>query len=530
MTMESEQPTATERRRTLFPRPRFTRSKPVVAVGIVALVALSTSGVVALSARDSRVFSQDSNGVNDRAEVGDFFGIELAAGDFDGDGRDDVVVGIPNENAGGLADTGKIQVLYGSRNGTVSRGDLVLGFSNKAIAGSPAAGDRLGSALVVGDFNGDGRSDVAVGAPGRTVAGQPGAGAVVVLYGGNGGLKASRNTVVDQTSGSLADAHANDAFGSALVAGDFNGDGVDDLGVGAPGDSVHAARAGAVSILWGATGTGIMAAGQFLTQNDVGTGESAEADDLFGWSLAAADFDNDGDDDLAVGAPGESVGAATQAGIVNIFSGSDTDPVSAIFILSDDTPGVSSPIESGDRFGGALAAGNFNNDAFGDLAVAAPAEGKGRKFAVGAVHVISGSGTGLAGGAVKSITQKSRGMADNVDSGDDFGHELSVGNFNGRGADDLAIGVPGEMIDGLPGAGMVHVLFGKSFGIATAKSQSWQPGVRGVPGTAQAHAGFSRALASGDVNGDGTDDLIVATPGDSNAGARNGGSFLVLYG
>jgi hypothetical protein len=515
------------------PTPRrngFNRPKRAVAAGIVAVIALSATGVVALNARDSRIFGQDSNGVNDRAETADFFAGELAAGDFDGDGYADVAVGIPNENAGGHADTGKIQILYGSKNGTVSRGDAVFGFSNRGINGTPAANDRLGSALVVGDYNNDGFEDLAVGAPGRTVAGQSGAGAVVVLYGANKGLTGSGSSSVDQTTGGLGQAHADDAFGASLTTGDFNGDGIDDLGIGAPGDSLHAARGGAVTVLFGAATQGITETGQFLTQNDPGTGDAAEIDDLFGWSLAAADFDNDGDDDLAVGVPGESLGDDTNAGIVNVFVGGTEDPLAASLLLSDDTPGVATAVEDDDRFGGALAAGNFNNDAFGDLAVSAPGESRGRKFAAGAVHVISGSAIGLSGGAVKSITQKSSGIADAPDAGDDFGYELSVGNYNGRGADDLAIGVPGEMVSGLPGAGIAHVLFGKATGIATGNSQTWQPGVRGVPGSAQAHAGFSRGLASGDVNGDGKDDLIVGTPGDNNAGARSGGSFLVLYG
>ena len=167
-----------------------------------------------------------------------------------------------------------------------------------ASGGAGAVGQRRPGADQRVDFNGDGISDLAVGAPGEN----SGAGAVNVLYGSPNGLAGANQTVTQ------AVAEAGDSFGAALAKGDFNGDQITDLAVGAPGEGVGGAvAAGAVSVFYGSQ-TGLGSTSQVLLQ------ANPEVGDQFGEALDAGGFDADVNDDLAVGAPGEGVGGRPPPG------------------------------------------------------------------------------------------------------------------------------------------------------------------------------------------------------------------------
>jgi hypothetical protein len=165
------------------------------------------------------------------------------------------------------------------------------------------------------DFNDDGFADLAVGAPLEDVGGATDAGALNVLYGSASGLEPSPDVFFQGSGGVSGALEDDDRFGSAVAEGDFNGDGIFDLAVGAPGETVGSAvAAGAVNVLVGSSGG--LTGGPLFTQGN------PEAGDQFGAALAAGDFDDDGVFDLAVGAPGETVGAAAFAGAVSVFTGS----------------------------------------------------------------------------------------------------------------------------------------------------------------------------------------------------------------
>jgi hypothetical protein len=173
-----------------------------------------------------------------------------ALGDFNGDGRADLVVGLPEENVDGAEDAGVVEVSYGSRARRSSGRDrVVLHQGSKAVKGTVQEGDRFGAALAVGDFDGDGHDDLAVGVPGEDVDGVEDAGAVVVLYGSGDGLTGEDSQFFHQDApGVAASDEDGDGFGSALGAGHFVGDDrYDDLAIGREGD----ADGGALNILAG---------------------------------------------------------------------------------------------------------------------------------------------------------------------------------------------------------------------------------------------------------------------------------------
>src|SRR5918993_626841 len=189
------------------------------------------------------------------------------------------------------------------------------------------------------------------------------------------------------------------------------------------------------------------------------------------WPAAAAAADP------ALGARGEDVGAAGDAGAVNVLYGSagGLQPTADVFVQG--SGGVGGAREDNDRFGAAVARGDFNGDSILDLAVGAPGEVVGSAVNAGAVNVLHGSGGGLTGGP--GLIQP------NAEAGDLFGSALAAGDFNGDGFFDLAVGVPGENVGAVGNAGAVTVLFGSALGLTTAGSQTLFQGGSGVAGAAQ---------------------------------------------
>jgi hypothetical protein len=206
----------------------------------------------------------------------------------------------------------------------------------------------LGRDAALAAFDGDGFADLAIGAPGENAA----AGAVNVLDGSPDGLAGLNQTLTQAAS------EAGDGFGTALAKGNFNGDGFVDLAVGAPGEDVGSLTdTGVVHLLFG-FGNGLSGAG-FLTQNTANVPGQAEGGDRFGAALATGAYDNDrgggGVDQLAVGAPGEDVGTAREAGAVTVLRGLNPDfPPSGgqLFTQGRVAGGV---LEQLDQFGAALA-------------------------------------------------------------------------------------------------------------------------------------------------------------------------------
>lgn len=325
---------------------------------------------------------------------------------------------------------------------------------------------------------------------------------------------------------------------------DFNGDGFSDLAVGVPQEDLGSAPdAGAVNVLYGSP-TGLTDAGnQLWSQNSTGIADVGETSDWFGYAEVAGDFDGDGFADLAVGIPYEDVGPAADAGGVNVIYGSAAGLSSAGNQLwTQDTADIADVAESGDLFGGALAAGDVNGDGFADLAIAAPLEDvqSNTKVDAGLVHVILGSASGLTSAGSQTWTQNTAGILDSAESCnqgselcDLFGSQLGMGNFDGHGFADLAIGVPGENLHQVD-AGATQVIYGSSAGLTAAGNQEWSQDSLGVLGVEEAGDASGSAVVAGDFNGDGIDDLATSAQWEdvtvSGHNVPDAGTINVLYG
>lgn len=384
-----------------------------------------------------------------------------------------------------------------------------------AVTPTAAAGFAHGKAF---DFDGDGVGDLAVGVPGENLqAGGfgAGAGAAHVLYGTLRGLTSARSQFWSQDSPGVAgvahdalgpDNFDGEAFGWALASGDFDGDGYADLAVGVRNDEMWS---GSVNVLYGSR-TGLTAARNILLPG--------RAEALYGFSLAAGDFDGDGRDDLAVGAPDgtDPPGEESQSGgFVDVVYGSPTGlTTTRRQTWSEDTPGIPGETESGpvgvspDEFGRRVVAGDVSGDGVADLVVTNPHDA--------ATYLLLGT-------AHAGLTAQGVQLWDEASAGVPMGGAVALGDFDRDGHADLATSGPGT-------AGSVTVLYGTTSGLGTARRQAWSQDSNAVPGSSMTGDGFGAALAASDVDGDGAADLAVGIPGKDVAGVRDAGAVVVLPG
>ncbi len=242
------------------------------------------------------------------------------------------------------------------------------------------------------------------------------------------------------------------------------------------------------------------------------------------------DFNGDGYADLAVGAPGEDLPGAKDAGAVNVLYGSASGvPGSGGNQLwTQDSENTTERAEAGDQFGFAVAAGDVDGDGFTDLAVGSPGEDLTHRDA-GLVQVIFGSRNGLEGLGSQVASQESMGVPGYSRAGDRFGSSLAAGDFSGGPASDLAIGVP-FADDAAPDGGAVIVISGSGQGLHPGGVQRWTQDTPGIGESTERGDQFGTTLAAGDLGHDGHDDLVVGVPHEDRSGHRDAGVVHVIYG
>ncbi len=346
------------------------------------------------------------------------------AGDVDGDGFDDLLVAA-SQDASVAAGAGAAFLLLGPVSGTVRVVDAAHVWLGED-PGDHAAGGLSGGA----DLTGDGALDVVIGAFDHASA----AGAVYLVTPASGGVGSLGDALVILEG----EAPGDGAGREAAAVGDTDGDGLDDLLIGARGHDGAAPEAGSAYLFFGP----VLASGDLGLADGLLLGESGG--DQAGFSVApAGDVDGDGRADLVLGAP-TSDARARDGGAAYLVLGSVGAPAGT---LAD----AAARIE-GDRVGGLLGydvhgVGDFDGDGLDDLAIAAPLSDLGSSGA-GAVHLLLG---GLAG-SVCACSSDAVWVGSSADA--HAGSAMDGGrDLDGDGLDDMIIGVPGASAGGVtPGA------------------------------------------------------------------------------
>lgn len=403
-------------------------------------------------------------------------------GDFNNDGYRDIVVSAPGASVGGDARAGQVVVQWGSASGLVPNRRTAISQDSPGVPGGSEQGDEFGGMTTAGDFNADGITDLVVGAPREDVTGDKDGGLVTVLWGSPAGLVSA--DVVDDPS-----RYDHDLFGQALVAGDFDADGVDDLATGDSSPVINLFQGGIdasgdaartypvhVPIARGHGGVFFLTAGQV---NGDGTGED----------LVVNGFDAEPSGDYIYNANfyySGYAGGGIKAGTEERLS-----------------PGIVTGI------------GDTDGDGYGDLVIGEEWD-KGVPGAVkgGKVSIRYGDETGPHG-AVHTFHQNSGGIVGGSETDDLFGAELHLGDVNGDGFQDLAIGSRGENLGEDYDAGAVHLLYGSAHGITSTNAQYFNQDVPGVPGGSEDEDNFGSDVFLSDVSGDGKADLTIGAYGEN---------------
>jgi len=429
-------------------------------------------------------------GEADSQKVGDALS---GAGDVNGDGLDDLLIGAKNFDN----NRGVVCLFLGPVSGTVG-----ISTADAFLQGE-AEGDLAGIAVsAAGDVDGDGFGDFLVGASNEESNG--GAGAAYVVLG-----PVSGQANLPEVAVKLVGEAGGDGVGIAVSGvGDMDGDGIDDLLVGAAGEGSGAPSAGAAYLMLGSQLTPANSTQQLSTATAklLGIGLT----DYTGSSVAGVgDVDGDGVNDLLIGAPGAD-GEGNGNGAAYLMFG----PVSGELHLHYADATLVGEDDQDDAGQSVASAGDMDGDGLSDLLIGAPDAGADNEEG-GLAYLVLGLPSGTA-----SLSEAEAVMV-SESSSDEAGYAVAgAGDVNGDGREDVLVGAyfAGD-------GGSAYLVLGPITGtvqLSVADSE--------LMGESKGHHAGCAVASAGDVDGDGDDEMLVGAETEDSGGSAAGAAYLLMFG
>ncbi len=467
------------------------------------------------------------------ADAGDFLAdrFSLVSGDFNGDGFDDLLIGAP------LADgpnneresAGEAYVVFGSSSPPATI-DLARGDADLILFGEESQ-NNFGFTVASGDVNGDGIDDVLVGGRFASLGVRAGAGKTYVVF-GEAGLGGEIDALEGEQDVVVVGRDPGDLSSIALASGDVNGDGMDDLIIGASaadGPTNDRRDAGEVDVVLGSNDL----AGLIDLNQEAGhfTVYGAKVEDALANNVTSGDVDNDGKDELILGAHFAERGEAEPEDAGEAYVVDVPDGGGSLDLASDEGLTRISGAGVRDAVGFYVAAGDLNGDGFDDIIVGARnADGvDDKRNNSGEVHILLGSEQLPAS---RDLAQESLDITIyGAGVGDSLGFSLATGDLNDDGLADILIGSP-------VGAGCKNTRASGGKAYAILGNQTLQPSIDVADETfdlsilgAEAGDELGFSVTMGDINGDGKDDVIAGAllaDGPDNTREDAGEAYIIL--
>jgi len=434
-------------------------------------------------------FSRWPGTVNLEGEhLGDLLGSTVVAGDFDGDGWQDLVIGAPQSDEPGKASCGKVYVIYGKAG---YEGSYVLDdpFVDHLTLSGDTGNDELGNVIDVWDVEGNGSDDLLLGAPKADVSGKVDAGKIYLLYGGS---RTTGEFNIGEFPGMLrVDGNeAADQFGASVAAGDFTGDLETDLIVGAPlaEPAGEASTTGIAYLLKGPLGSGVKTLDALASM--VVYGE--QTDDRLGSQVLGLNLNDTGPDDMVFAAPNADLpDEQRERGILYVMFGSGSLPAEVELAQGDSADVTMAGNAGSSRFGTALDGGDIDGNGYDEIVAGAPGGGS--------VLVIEGRSSF---DPFIDLTYSSPALS--ISGSDSLGSVLQVNDYTGDGLADIFLGTPATAP-----SGKAYLVNG---GPLTGASGSVPDLGRCIFSGDRTGDRLGQAVCLGDFVKDGKPDMIIGAP------------------